>query len=1127
MINKSKNQSKTGRGVIKCLTFSFLCILTLSLSSLSNAQAAIWYVDAAQGSSGTGTAWSEAFQTISEAISAASADDEIWIKFGTYTITTPIEVNKEVDLYGGFPNTASPVWGDRDPVAQTTTIDGEDSNKPLHCLLVSADATIDGFTIRDGHANSLAFPDGYGGGIYIDSCDPVINQCVITGNLTGYRYGSGIYATDSYADISNCTFSENGSSEWGQGVGAGIYIIGGALTITDCTFSANGSDPYTAYVSQAGGIYIRNSATTVSYCTFTNNIAAYGAGAIYNYESDSTIINCRFNNNGNSSTVSSNASAGGAISNYNSSPLIANCIFYDNSVKRKGGAIYSSGGSPIIVNCTFARNRTTYYYTGGTGYGGGGICSENASGAIANCILWGNTGAAGSDGGNEIFIISGTPSVSSCDINQDGFEGTDGNIRLDPIFVGTYDFHLQNGSPCIDSGDNVALGIQATDYDGNTRIFDSDNDGSAIVDLGPYEDIAVVWYIDGAVGSSGTGDSWGQAFKTIQEAIDNPSAENGHQLWVKAGTYAISSPIAVSKAINIFGGFPNTPDPGPAARNPITNVTVVDGQDTVLHCFYFTAGVILDGFTVQGGNANGDGSTSGDRGGGGIFAHIGTSFVRNCVIKDNQAALWGAGIMNYDPLTVSNCEISSNHSLGYGGGLLTSDNTTIDNCTISGNVADTNGGGIYVSAANTTVSNCDVLENEANQAGSNGGGGGIYISGDGKPAVIITGCTINNNSTLKHGGGIFSLRADSQISKCTFLLNTAASRGGAVLIRGAYSSGGSSLAYASFKNCIMANNTAQYGGGVYVDERGYPEIINCTIAGNLADSDGGGVYVNVATTVKPTIMNSILYGNTLTAGGHSDFYFYYVDPGSPYFGNLKLYYNNFSVLYSSWMNTGDSKEGNIAQVADFVNYNGDDGDPRTGGDSDYHLTRNSAMVDHGKDQVVYMGTFTAPLDDIESNLRPQGIGFDPGFGYDLGAYEYVFQIYQLNVATVGQGTVSLEPPPLQGGYIEEQQVTLTPVPNPAYPGWGFGEWSGDLSGSSDPAVLIMDGNKSITAHFVLGPGDIDGSNQTQLIDAILALQVCADITPVSAVFKEADVNGDNMIGIEEVIYLLQGLAGLR
>jgi len=72
--------------------------------------------------------------------------------------------------------------------------------------------------------------------------------------------------------------------------------------------------------------------------------------------------------------------------------------------------------------------------------------------------------------------------------------------------------------------------------------------------------------------------------------------------------------------------------------------------------------------------------------------------------------------------------------------------------------------------------------------------------------------------------------------------------------------------------------------------------------------------------------------------------------------------------------------------------------------------------------------------------------------------------YSLTVNTVGSGSVALDPP--GGVYNAGTQVTLTATPAT---GWSFSGWSGDLSGSANPASLTMDGNKTVTAIFIQVP----------------------------------------------------------
>jgi uncharacterized repeat protein (TIGR02543 family) len=59
------------------------------------------------------------------------------------------------------------------------------------------------------------------------------------------------------------------------------------------------------------------------------------------------------------------------------------------------------------------------------------------------------------------------------------------------------------------------------------------------------------------------------------------------------------------------------------------------------------------------------------------------------------------------------------------------------------------------------------------------------------------------------------------------------------------------------------------------------------------------------------------------------------------------------------------------------------------------------------------------------------------------------------------GIVELNP---QGGeYVEGTTVTLTAVANS---GWVFSSWSGSLTGSQNPATIVMNSSKTVTANFV-------------------------------------------------------------
>ncbi len=68
--------------------------------------------------------------------------------------------------------------------------------------------------------------------------------------------------------------------------------------------------------------------------------------------------------------------------------------------------------------------------------------------------------------------------------------------------------------------------------------------------------------------------------------------------------------------------------------------------------------------------------------------------------------------------------------------------------------------------------------------------------------------------------------------------------------------------------------------------------------------------------------------------------------------------------------------------------------------------------------------------------------------------------FTLTAVTAGQGSVTLNP--AGGAYDAGTVVTLEATPTA---GWQFDGWSGDLSGTTNPATLTMDANKTVTATF--------------------------------------------------------------
>lgn len=109
-------------------------------------------------------------------------------------------------------------------------------------------------------------------------------------------------------------------------------------------------------------------------------------------------------------------------------------------------------------------------------------------------------------------------------------------------------------------------------------------------------------------------------------------------------------------------------------------------------------------------------------------------------------------------------------------------------------------------------------------------------------------------------------------------------------------------------------------------------------------------------------------------------------------------------------------------------------------------------------------------------------GPNPAF---VGKVDYFFNtdspiapedaLRKLNVAIVGSGTVQRAP--AKDNYACDETVTLTPVPAE---GFKFGSWSGDLTGTANPAMLVMNATKNVTANFV---ADVQYTVTTSVVGA--------------------------------------------
>jgi hypothetical protein len=142
------------------------------------------------------------------------------------------------------------------------------------------------------------------------------------------------------------------------------------------------------------------------------------------------------------------------------------------------------------------------------------------------------------------------------------------------------------------------------------------------------------------------------------------------------------------------------------------------------------ASVVLDGFIIESGRANGAGPDF-DRGGG-LLIDDAWPIIFDCTFLRNRA-IEGGGV----------AVISDQQAIGDVIPLLL-------NCRFRGNVVEADGGGLHASAAKPVLANCTFAGNAAAPA-ANGQGGGVF-SGGGGGEVMLVNCTLAGNEADLGGG---------------------------------------------------------------------------------------------------------------------------------------------------------------------------------------------------------------------------------------------------------------------------------------------------------------------------------------------------------------------------------------
>jgi len=288
----------------------------------------------------------------------------------------------------------------------------------------------------------------------------------------------------------------------------------------------------------------------------------------------------------------------------------------------------------------------------------------------------------------------------------------------------------------------------------HNRLFSLALGAAFLLGIGSAAQAAVHYVVPGGAGNN-NGSSWLNASPSIQGMIN--VSDSGDSVWVKTGTYVTSVRIdsnvprsetfRLKAGVKVYAGFvggePDT-DAGFKSRDPYTNVTILSGDlngddsgftnnsENAFHVVYAAISPaetsILDGFTIMGGNSNGDDQdpnfVTDSNNGGGLFVNQANPSIVRCKFTYNFGVHGGGIYVNSTSaqfllFKVYNCLLDTNHAT-VGGGLYAIGLgnlraiPTLVNCLIINNVASGSGGAITEdSFGQAHLINCTVTKNIA------------------------------------------------------------------------------------------------------------------------------------------------------------------------------------------------------------------------------------------------------------------------------------------------------------------------------------------------------------------------------------------------------------------------------
>jgi len=238
--------------------------------------------------------------------------------------------------------------------------------------------------------------------------------------------------------------------------------------------------------------------------------------------------------------------------------------------------------------------------------------------------------------------------------------------------------------------------------------------------------------------------------------------------------------------------------------------------------------------------------------GGAICCTYEATLIANSQFYDNVATdMGGAVYLDNSNATIRGSTINNNSAVNKGGGVgICEGAATIDDCDFSENTSRS-GAAISSITANTTVSNSDFTDNQADLFG------GAFFSWY-SPGDRLSNCNMSQNEA-ESGGAVAAFEGILHVADCIMSDSYAQMFGGALYVK--------EVNYAPVTNSTFVRNQAKRGAGIY-SSSSCPVISDCNISNNDATEGGGAAYFSRDCGENPTLINCIISGNTaVDAGG--------------------------------------------------------------------------------------------------------------------------------------------------------------------------------------------------------------------------------------------------------------------